>query len=73
MVFKKVFRADRFSTGKFFKFNLFRIIFAGKTKCFKFALQPKIFHSQKEPYRGWNVTLLGLRITYEYSFGGYLA
>ena len=72
MKIKKVFRVARFGNGHFFKFNLFRILFAGHRKCVKLAFQPRVFRWEREKYRGWNMTLLGLRVTYEYSDSGYL-
>jgi hypothetical protein len=70
MKFRTIFRVDRYRNGKFFKFNLFRFLWADRKKVIKLALQPRIFRYEVEPHRGWNVTILGFRITYEQSWAG---
>jgi hypothetical protein len=73
MIFKSVFRVDRFlKSGKFYKFNLFRLIYRKRTRCLKFALRPRLFFWQKEPLRGWNISILGIHITYEWNVNSVL-
>jgi hypothetical protein len=72
MIIKPVFRVNRFSNEKFFKFNLCRIIYSKRKKAIKFALHPRIFRYENELTKGWNITILGVRITYERSWGGLL-